>query len=86
MSELPASEGWEPIELRQTLGRRWRKDTAGFWDRLSPLGADPPAVLSTPRSRSVSGGGPVDLRWSGIDGSMDNPDANDEKGEEVVSR
>lgn len=79
MSELPASEGWEPIRLEQTLGRRWRKGTPGFWDRLSPFGADP-----RPLSRSVSGGGPVDLRWSGIDGSMDDPDANDER-EEVVS-
>ena len=84
LSELPVSDGWEPIELEQTLGRRWRKDTPGFWDRLSPLGADPARVPSTPLPRPISGGGPVDLQAGGIDGSMDDPDANNE-GEEVVS-
>lgn len=83
-SELPASDGWQPIELEETLGRRWRKDTPGFWDRLSPLGTDPTVVPSPPFSRSVSGGGPVDLRPGGMNGSMDDPDGNNE-GEEVVS-
>ena len=78
--------GWEPIVLERTLGRRWRKDTPGFWDRLSPLGADSTPVPSTPVSEPVSGGGAVDLRLVGINGSMDDPDANDnEEGEEVVS-
>jgi hypothetical protein len=78
LSELPVSDGWEPIRLEQTLGRRWRKDAPGFWDRLSPLGADPTPVPSAPFPRPVSRGGPVDLQPGGINGSMHDRDADDE--------
>lgn len=86
LSELPAAPEWAPLALDDTLGRCWRKDAPGFWDRLSPLGREPSSAPSVPLSRRVPGGGPVDLHAGGIDGSMDDPDANDnDEREEVVS-
>lgn len=72
---LPIRHG-EPVVLAETLGRRWRKESPDFWRRLSPLGnhgqgaAEPPEPVVVPPMHQRDG----DLRLSGIDGSMDNPE------------
>jgi hypothetical protein len=48
------------------LGRRWRHDRPDFWPRLSPLG----------RKTAAESG--ADLRPSGIDGFMDDPEPDEE--------
>ena len=48
------------------LGRRWRHEWPGFWERLSPLGRAPAAERE------------ADLRLSEIDGFMDDPEPNEE--------
>ncbi|MCP9486395.1 MAG: replication-relaxation family protein [Gaiellaceae bacterium MAG52_C11] len=72
---LPIRDG-EPVVLAETLGRCWHKESPDFWRRLSPLGnhgqgaAGPPEPLVVPPPHERDG----DLRLSGIDGSMDDPD------------
>ena len=89
LAELPVSDGWPPVELQQTLGRRWLKETPGFWDRLSPLGANSEQTSSSaavaPVTAPVSEVGEVDLHTGGINGSMDDPDPYGDESEEVVS-
>jgi hypothetical protein len=65
LAELPV-RGLGSVGPGPALGRRWRKDVPGFWERLSPLG------------RTVAGEAEVDLRPSGIDGFMDDPEAKKE--------
>jgi len=87
LSELPVSPAWGRLPIDETLGRRWRKDTPGFWERLSPLAANAGTAAAARASRPASDARSADLRAAGIDGSMDDPDdANDnEHEEEVVS-
>jgi hypothetical protein len=51
------------LDPANALGRRWRYDHPGFWERLSPLGRAPAEA---------------DLRRSGIDGFMDDPEPDEE--------
>jgi hypothetical protein len=51
------------LDPAKALGRRWRHNHSGFWDRLSPLGRAP---------------ADADLRPSGIDGFMDDPEPHEE--------
>jgi hypothetical protein len=37
LSELPISHALGPADMACALGRRWRHEQPGFWDRLSPL-------------------------------------------------
>lgn len=60
--ELPARTDLGELAPTFALGRRWRQDCPGFWERLSPLGRVPAA----------------DLRLSGIDGFMDDPEPEEE--------
>ncbi len=39
---LPSRPDLGRANLRAALGRRWRHDQPGFWERLSPLGTPPP--------------------------------------------
>ncbi|MGH3025615.1 MAG: hypothetical protein ACRDLR_04130, partial [Gaiellaceae bacterium] len=64
--DLPGRDDMPNVEPAAALGRRWRQDAPGFWDRLSPLGRVPAALP------------PVDLRLSAIDGFMDDPQADEE--------
>jgi hypothetical protein len=38
LNELPARSDLQVVDPRLALGRRWRHDQPGFWERLSPLG------------------------------------------------
>jgi hypothetical protein len=38
LTELPARSQLRAADPRLALGRRWRHDQPGFWERLSPLG------------------------------------------------
>lgn len=66
LTELPTRRDLVDIDPRSALGRRWRHDCPGFWERLSPLGRVPAAATAG------------DLRPSGIAGFMDDPEANEE--------
>jgi hypothetical protein len=65
LAELPVRRnlGGAGLDPANALGRRWRHEHAGFWERLSPLGRGPAAA---------------DLRPSGIDGFMDDPEPDEE--------
>lgn len=41
LGELPASQALRPADPACALGRRWRHEQPGFWDRLSPLHRHP---------------------------------------------
>jgi hypothetical protein len=60
--ELPVRDDLGDVDPAFALGRRWRQDCPGFWERLSPLGR-------------VSA---ADLRLSEIDGFMDYPEPDEE--------
>ena len=62
LRELPARHDLHGLDPALALGRRWRHDQPGFWERLSPLGRTLP---TTPD---------LDLRPSSTDGLMDDPD------------
>jgi len=66
LAELPVRRDLGGLDPALALGRRWRHERPGFWERLSPLG------------RTVAGETEVDLRLSGIGGFMDDPEANEE--------
>jgi hypothetical protein len=68
LTELPPRPNLSGSSLDPTnaLGRRWRHNAPGFWERLSPLGRAPAAAAET------------DLRPSGIDGFMDDPEPDEE--------
>ncbi len=68
LTELPARRDVGHLDPAVALGRRWRQDAPGFWERLSPLGRVPAAES------------PVDLRLSGIDGFMNDPQPDEEGG------
>jgi hypothetical protein len=61
LSDLPVRRDLRDLDPRLALGRRWRHDQPGFWERLSPL------------ARTSATGGEVDLRPSGTDGFIDDP-------------
>jgi hypothetical protein len=61
--ELPARRDLGELAPGFALGRRWRYNQPGFWERLSPLGRVPAGA---------------DLRLSGIDGFMDDPEPDEE--------
>ena len=65
LTELPPRRnlGGAGLDPANALGRRWRYQHPGFWERLSPLGRSP---------------ADADLRPSGIDGFMDDPEPNEE--------
>jgi hypothetical protein len=65
LSELPARRNLagSSLDPANALGRRWRHQHPGFWERLSPLGRGLAAA---------------DLRPSGIDGFMDDPEPDEE--------
>jgi hypothetical protein len=67
LAELPVRRDLRPPDPALALGRRWRHERPGFWERLSPLG------------RTVAGAAEFDLRPSGIDGFMDDPEADEEE-------
>jgi hypothetical protein len=64
--ELPVRCDLGDVDPALALGRCWRYDAPGFWERLSPLGRVPAADTV------------VDLRLSGIDGFMDDPEPDEE--------
>jgi hypothetical protein len=66
LTELPVRRDLGAVDAAGALGRRWRYDAPGFWERLSPLGRVPAAETA------------VDLRLSGIDGFMDAPEPDEE--------
>ena len=66
LADLPIRRDLGPLDPALALARRWRHERADFWERLSPLG------------RTVAGEAEVDLRLSGIDGFMDDPEAKKE--------
>jgi hypothetical protein len=66
LTELPVRRELGDVDLAGALGRRWRSDAPGFWERLSPLGRLPAAAAE------------ADLRLSGIDGFMDDPEPEEE--------
>ena len=66
LAELPVHRDLGGLDPTLALGRRWRHERPDFWERLSPLG------------RTVAGETEVDLRPSGIDGFMDDPEAKKE--------
>jgi hypothetical protein len=70
LSEMPVRRDLGSLDPALALGRRWRHEHPGFWERLSPLG------------RTVAGEAEVDLRPPGIDGFMDGPDEDDDLNEE----
>ena len=65
LTELPPRRNLSGCVLdpANALGRRWRHQDPAFWDRLSPLGRAPAEA---------------DLRPSGIDGFMDDPEPDEE--------
>ena len=67
LTELPVRLDVRDVDPARALGRRWRYDAPGFWERLSPLGRVPAAAAE------------ADLRLSGIDGFMDDPEAKKER-------
>jgi hypothetical protein len=66
LAELPARRDLGSLDPELALGRRWRHERPGFWERLSPLG------------RTAPGQAGVDLRRSAIDGFIDDPEAEKE--------
>jgi hypothetical protein len=66
LTELPVRRDLCNVDSALALGRCWRHDAPGFWERLSPLGRVPAAETA------------VDLRLSGIDGFMDDPEPDEE--------
>ncbi|HET8821518.1 MAG TPA: replication-relaxation family protein [Thermoleophilaceae bacterium] len=65
LTDLPVRHDVD-VDSVLALGRCWRHDTPGFWERLSPLGRVPAAAAE------------ADLRLSAIDGFMDDPEPNEE--------
>ncbi len=65
LTELPPRRNLAAgaLDPANALGRRWRHQHPGFWERLSPLGRAPAAA---------------DLRPSGTDGYMDDPEPDEE--------
>lgn len=75
LGELPVSHALEPADLVCALGRRWRHEQPGFWDRLSPLH----------RRRGESGGGTVkDLKPAAGSGLIDQPHDHDDHEREAL--
>jgi hypothetical protein len=66
LTDLPVRRDLSAVDFAGALGRRWRSDAPGFWERLSPLGRRPAAATE------------ADLRLSGIDGFMDDPEPDEE--------
>jgi hypothetical protein len=66
LTELPVRGDLGDVDPALALGRCWRYDAPGFWERLSPLGRVPAAAVEG------------DLRLSGIDGFMDDPEPDEE--------
>jgi len=66
LAELPVRGDLGPLDPALALARLWRHERPGFWERLSPLG------------RTVAREAEVDLRLSGIDGFMDDPEPDEE--------
>jgi hypothetical protein len=66
LTGLPVRPDLGAVDFAGALGRRWRYDAPGFWKRLSPLGRVPAATAE------------ADLRLSGIDGFMDDPEPDEE--------
>ncbi|HET8558702.1 MAG TPA: replication-relaxation family protein [Gaiellaceae bacterium] len=64
--DLPLRRDVGHLDAAGALGRRWRQDTPGFWERLSPLGRVPAAAAK------------ADLRLPGINGFMDVPEPDEE--------
>ena len=65
LTELPPRRnlGGAGLDPANAIGRRWRHQNAGFWERLSPLRRAPTEA---------------DLRPSEIDGFMDDPEPDEE--------
>jgi hypothetical protein len=66
LTDLPVRRDLGAVDFAGALGRRWRSDAPGFWERLSPLGRVPAAAAE------------AGLRVSGIDGFMDDPEPDEE--------
>jgi hypothetical protein len=64
LTELPARSDLAAADSRLALGRRWRHNQPGFWERLSPLARPPTADADIERPEP-------DLRSPAINGSMD---------------
>ncbi|HEX5246430.1 MAG TPA: replication-relaxation family protein [Gaiellaceae bacterium] len=66
LTDLPVRRDLGDVDPAVVLGRCWRYDAPGFWERLSPLGRVPAAAAGR------------DLRLSGIAGFMDDPEPDEE--------
>ena len=66
LTNLPVLRDFGDVDPALALGRCWRHDAPGFWERLSPLGRAPAAATE------------ADLRPSGIAGYMDDPEPDEE--------
>jgi hypothetical protein len=66
LTELPVRRDLRDADPALALGRRWRHEAPGFWERLSPLGRLPAAAADG------------DLRLSEIDGYMDDSEPDEE--------
>ena len=66
LTEAPVRRDLGDVDPALALGRCWRHEAPGFWERLSPLGRVPAAATES------------DLRLFGIDGFMDDPEPDEE--------
>jgi protein involved in plasmid replication-relaxation len=72
--DLPVRDGLGALSPAVALGRCWRHEAPGFWERLSPLG------------RTLAGEGEADLRLSETAGLMPDPVDEELDSEEVSWR
>jgi hypothetical protein len=75
LGELPVSHALGSADLACALGRRWRHEQPGFWDRLSPL-----------RRRPQDPGGSTveDLKPAGGSDLIDQPHSHDDYKREAI--
>jgi hypothetical protein len=72
LDALPVSHALGPADLACALGRRWRYERPGFWDRLSPL------------HRRPDGHNGKDLKPSGGSDLIDPPHSHDDDEREAI--
>jgi hypothetical protein len=75
LGELPVSHALGSAELARALGRRWRHEQPGFWDRLSPLRRRP---------QHSCGSTVEDLKPAGGSDLIDQPHSHDDYEREAI--